>query len=136
MRLDGDPALALEVHRVEHLGLHLARLQRAGELEEAIGERRLAVIDVRDDREVADEAGSMLSAFMCRACRATPANPLDLSGFERHVALRILRPVYSARGPDQPVVRAYCSSTCAVQPEIRLTAKIGVNSSIGMPSAW
>ncbi len=56
MRLDGDPALALEIHGVEHLRLHLARLQRAGELEEAIGQRRLAVVDVRDDREVPDVA--------------------------------------------------------------------------------
>ena len=56
MRLDRDAALALEVHRVEHLRFHLARLQRAGDLEEAVGERRLAVVDVRDDREVADEA--------------------------------------------------------------------------------
>ena len=54
MRLDGDAALALEIHRVEDLRFHLARLQRAGDLEKAIGQRRLAVIDVRDDREVAD----------------------------------------------------------------------------------
>ena len=56
VRLDRDAALALEVHRVEDLRLHLARLERAGQLEEAIGERGLAVIDVRDDGEVADEA--------------------------------------------------------------------------------
>ena len=56
MRLDGDAALALEIHRVEDLRFHLARLQRAGHLEEAVGQRRLAVIDVRDDREVADAA--------------------------------------------------------------------------------
>ena len=52
--LDRDAALALEVHRVEDLRFHLARLQRAGDLEKAIGQRRLAVVDVRDDREVAD----------------------------------------------------------------------------------
>ncbi len=57
MGLDGDAALALEVHGVEDLRLHLARLQRAGDLEEAVCERRLAVVDVRDDREVADETG-------------------------------------------------------------------------------
>ncbi len=51
---DGDAALALEVHGVEDLGLHLARGQRAGELEQAVGERGLPVIDVRDDREIAD----------------------------------------------------------------------------------
>ena len=56
MRLDGDAALALEVHRVEDLRLHLTRLQRAGELEEAVGQRRLAVVDVGDDREIADES--------------------------------------------------------------------------------
>ena len=52
MRLDGDAALALEIHGVEHLRLHLARLESAGELEEAICQRRLAMVDVRDDREV------------------------------------------------------------------------------------
>src|SRR5262245_19007539 len=44
-------------------------------------------------------------------------------------------PMYSARGRIRRLL-AYCSSTCAVQPEIRLTAKIGVNRSTGMPSAW
>ena len=34
------------------LRFHLAGLQRPGELQEAVGQRRLAVIDVRDDREV------------------------------------------------------------------------------------
>ena len=56
MGLDGDAPLALEVHRVEDLRLHLARLQRAGDLEKAVGERRLAVVDVGDDGEVADVA--------------------------------------------------------------------------------
>ena len=54
VRLDGDAALALQVHRVEHLRLHLARGQRAGQLQQAVGERGFAMIDVRDDREIAD----------------------------------------------------------------------------------
>ena len=54
--LDRDAALALEVHRVEHLRFHFARLERAGHLEEAVRERGLAVVDVGDDGEVADEA--------------------------------------------------------------------------------
>ena len=54
LRLDRDAALALEVHRVEHLRAHLTRRDRMRQLEDPIGERRLAVIDVRDDREVAD----------------------------------------------------------------------------------
>ena len=57
MRLDGDAALALEIHRVEDLRLHLARLQGAGDLEKAVRQRRLAVVDVRDDREVSDVLG-------------------------------------------------------------------------------
>ena len=52
--LDRDPALALELHRVEHLGPHFLRVDGAGELEDPVGERRLAVVDVGDDREVAD----------------------------------------------------------------------------------
>ena len=51
--LDRDPLLALEVHRVEDLAHHLAALDRVGQLEQPVGERRLAVIDVGDDREVA-----------------------------------------------------------------------------------
>ncbi len=54
LRLDRDPALALEVHRVEQLSLHFLRVDGAGELEDAVGKRRLAVVDVGDDREVAD----------------------------------------------------------------------------------
>ncbi len=52
--LDRDPALALEVHRVEHLRLHFRRVDGPGELEDAVGQGRLAVVDVGDDREVAD----------------------------------------------------------------------------------
>ena len=52
--LDGDAAFALEVHGVEDLSLHFARGQRSGEFQQAVGERGFAVIDVGDDREVAD----------------------------------------------------------------------------------
>ena len=48
--LDRDAPLALEVHRVEVLGPHVAGVDRAGELEDAVGQRRLAVVDVGDDR--------------------------------------------------------------------------------------
>jgi hypothetical protein len=49
VRLDGDAALALEVHGIENLSFHLARLQGAGEFEESVRQRRLAMVDVRDD---------------------------------------------------------------------------------------
>ena len=54
LRLDRDAALALDVHRVQHLRGHLARLERAAALDQPVGQRRLAVVDMRDDGEVAD----------------------------------------------------------------------------------
>ena len=56
LRLDRDSPLALELHRVEHLVAHLTFGHRVGELQDAVGKRRLAVVDVGDDREVADAA--------------------------------------------------------------------------------
>ena len=53
--LDGDAALALEVHRVEHLLHHFALRQGAGDFEQAVRQRRFAVVDMRNDREIADE---------------------------------------------------------------------------------
>ena len=52
--LDGDAPLPLEVHRVEVLGPHVAGVDGAGELEDAVGQRRLPVVDVGDDAEIAE----------------------------------------------------------------------------------
>jgi len=52
--LDGDAALALDRIGVEHLRLHLAGLEATAKLDDAIGQRGLAVVDVGDDGEVAD----------------------------------------------------------------------------------
>src|SRR5690606_22736774 len=54
LRLDGNAALALDRIVVEHLGFHLARGQAAAELDDAVGQGRLAVVDVGDDGEVAN----------------------------------------------------------------------------------
>src|SRR4029077_220919 len=54
--LDRDPALPLELHRVEDLLAHVARRDSVGQLQNPVGERRLSVVDVRDDREVANAA--------------------------------------------------------------------------------
>ncbi len=54
LALDRDAALALDVHAVEVLRAHLPRVDDAGELQHAVGQRRLAVVDVGDDAEVAD----------------------------------------------------------------------------------
>ena len=55
--LDGNAALPLQVHRVEHLLGHLALGERAGLLEQAVGQRGLAMVNVCDDREIAYVAG-------------------------------------------------------------------------------
>ena len=55
VRLDRDPPLALEVHAVEHLRFHLTCLERSRHLEKPVGQSRLAVVDVGDDGEIADE---------------------------------------------------------------------------------
>ena len=54
LRLDGDAALALDVHRIEHLRAHLALGEGAADLDQTVGEGRLAVVDMGDDGEVAD----------------------------------------------------------------------------------
>ena len=54
LRLDRDATLALELHRIQHLAGHLALLQTAAALDQPVGEGRFAVIDVGDDRDVAD----------------------------------------------------------------------------------
>ncbi len=69
LRLDRDAALALEVHVVEELLLHVARGDGAGALEDAVGERRLAVVDMGDDREVAD----VLEVHGSRVASETPS---------------------------------------------------------------
>jgi len=71
--LDGDAALALEVHGVEYLGLHLAGGQRAGQLEESVRKGGLAVVDVRDDREVADVTWIHFVACVASILILTPA---------------------------------------------------------------
>ncbi len=47
--LDGDAALALEVHGIEGLVTELPRLHGAAALDETVSQGRLAVIDVSDD---------------------------------------------------------------------------------------
>ncbi len=54
LRLDGDAALPLEIHRVQVLGPHVPELHGTAQLEEPIGQGALAVVDVGDDGEVAE----------------------------------------------------------------------------------
>jgi hypothetical protein len=55
LREDRDAALALLVHRVEHaVGHLLVRGEDTGLAQHRVDQRRLPVVDVGDDRDVAD----------------------------------------------------------------------------------
>ena len=54
LELDRDPPLSLQFHVVEELLLHVPIGHRARVLQQAISQRRLAVVDVGNDAEVAD----------------------------------------------------------------------------------
>ena len=56
--LDGDAPFPLDVHGIEVLLAHLPGIHRARDLENAVRQRRLAVVDMADDREIADIAQS------------------------------------------------------------------------------
>jgi hypothetical protein len=57
MHANGDAAFAFEVHGVEELVLEFALRDRAGLEQKLVREGALAVIDMGDDREVANEVG-------------------------------------------------------------------------------
>ncbi len=54
MSFDGDAALALDIHGIEHLLLHFAHTQATAQLNHAVSQGGLTVINMRDDGEVAD----------------------------------------------------------------------------------
>ena len=54
LRLDGDAALFLDVHRVEHLRFHLTVTPAPAALTDAVGQGRFPMVDVRNDREITD----------------------------------------------------------------------------------
>ena len=52
VRFDGDSALALEIHRVEHLRHHFALGKRACRLQKAVRQGAFSVVDMRNDGEI------------------------------------------------------------------------------------
>ena len=54
MRLDGDAALALQIHVVEDLVFHVALRDRLGLLQNAVGKRAFAVVNMCNDAEIAN----------------------------------------------------------------------------------
>jgi len=53
MRLDGDPPLTLEIHRVQKLLLHVPVRYGPRSMQQPVGQRRLPVVDMRDNAEIA-----------------------------------------------------------------------------------
>ena len=53
LTLDGDPAFALDVHPVEVLRTHLARIDHSRDLEHPICQGGLTVVNVGNDAEIA-----------------------------------------------------------------------------------
>ena len=54
LRFDSYPTLFLDVHRVEHLRLHLTFFKTATALNQSVCQRGFAMIDVGNDRKVSD----------------------------------------------------------------------------------
>ena len=52
MRLDGNAALAFEIHRIEHLLLRLPSGNSAGAMQQPIRQGRLPMVDMGDDAEI------------------------------------------------------------------------------------
>ena len=67
-RLDRDAALALEIHIVQQLFLHLALGHGLALLEQAVGQRRLAVVNMRDNGKISD----MLAIFHTGSSLSVP----------------------------------------------------------------
>jgi len=55
LRFNGDATFAFQVHCVEHLIGHFPIGQTMAGMDEAIGQGRFAMVDVRDDGKVADQ---------------------------------------------------------------------------------
>lgn len=54
LRLDRNATFPLEVHRIQHLLGHFPLAQAAANLDETISEGRFAVINMGDDRKIAN----------------------------------------------------------------------------------
>ena len=54
LRLDSYPPLFFNVHRVQNLGFHVARFQATAALNQAVGQRRFAVVNMGNDRKISD----------------------------------------------------------------------------------
>ncbi len=118
LALDRDAALALDVHAVQVLGAHRPVVDHPRDLQHAIGQCGLAVVDVGDDAEVADDrlvgrpggwqhggngptrAGTSPASASCRGARSiSPSAPRRPRRCRRRTGRRPHRP--RRRSPDR-----------------------------------
>src|SRR5690606_36077638 len=101
LRLDRAAASALERHRIEYLLGHLPVAQASAALDQAIGERGFTVIDVGDDREVADVLHRRRRNRIARRCACG-----IVDGTARADETRFGRPPVATTDPDpaKPVI--------------------------------
>ncbi|MNZ45695.1 hypothetical protein D3C78_635260 [compost metagenome] len=69
---DGDTAFTLQVHGIEYLGFHFTRSQATAHLNEAVGQGRLAMVNVGDDGEIADMTQITHGSTLKKAAGRTP----------------------------------------------------------------
>ena len=87
--LDGDTAFPLDIHAVEQLFLHVAILDRSGLLDEPVSKGGFAMVDMRDDGEIADMSevchgvgyvGSFVPRQALKRCKKGPTRAFLFSG--------------------------------------------------------
>lgn len=129
-RFDRDSALALEVHGVEHLRGHFALRERAGQFEQTIGQRGLAVVDVRDNAEIPDELG--IHGSFCAARGRFSAISARLSNYR--VCHRFTRPATAKTRQRSRLCRGKKSTRPS---RIGTLSKVSLLSSkSGLPHLW
>ena len=110
LELDGDAPLPLQVHRVEVLRAHVPGIDRPADLEDPVGQRGLAVVDVGDDRDVAQPGPVHGSHATLSGDRGRSSRPACAP---RHRNRRC------ASGAVRPLP---CSIRCAVLASRRISA--------------
>src|SRR5439155_7422268 len=83
MGFDRNSALALQIHRIEELILFLALVDRARRLQQSIRQSCFAVIDVRDDAEIARQ----FDCHESRTMRARSEAVNDLTNWSLNLLL-------------------------------------------------
>ena len=77
------PSLPLQIHRVQQLILLIAIFDSASHFEQSIGQRRLAVIDMRDNAKITSEPASHLDAHYSLVAPRRPGETVRRFGVGR-----------------------------------------------------